>query len=49
MPQMAPMWWLTLMMMVLFTIISMNSLLYFNFKSLNTAQLVMAKKMKIKW
>nr|YP_011036631.1 ATP synthase F0 subunit 8 [Planaphrodes nigricans]WRK21235.1 ATP synthase F0 subunit 8 [Planaphrodes nigricans] len=49
MPQMAPMWWLTLMIMVIVTMITMNSMLYFNFKSFMKIKTMENKKMKMKW
>nr|AYE40948.1 ATP synthase F0 subunit 8 [Idioscopus sp. 'myrica']WEP24787.1 ATP synthase F0 subunit 8 [Idioscopus sp. 'myrica'] len=50
MPQMSPMWWLTLMLMFNLLYLMMNTILYFNYKVKNKNQILMKKsKMNWKW
>nr|YP_011036670.1 ATP synthase F0 subunit 8 [Stroggylocephalus agrestis]WRK21274.1 ATP synthase F0 subunit 8 [Stroggylocephalus agrestis] len=49
MPQMAPMWWLTLMMIIILTMFLMNSIIYFNKNFKSKLMLKENKNMNWKW
>nr|YP_009732578.1 ATP synthase F0 subunit 8 [Idiocerus salicis]QHS71297.1 ATP synthase F0 subunit 8 [Idiocerus salicis]WEP24852.1 ATP synthase F0 subunit 8 [Idiocerus sp.] len=50
MPQMSPMWWLTLMLIFNFSFLMMNSVIYFNYKVTNKCSVKMLKyKLNWKW
>nr|WAP91726.1 ATP synthase F0 subunit 8 [Idiocerini gen. 'Neoamritatus' sp.] len=48
MPQMSPMWWLTLMLMFNLLYLITNNILYFNYKIKNK-ELIKSNKMKMIW
>nr|QKW88758.1 ATP synthase F0 subunit 8 [Idiocerus herrichii] len=50
MPQMSPMWWLTLMLIFNLTYLMMNSMLYFNYQTKNKYSMKLLKyKLTWKW